>query len=390
MNSHFLTSGREIAVKLVEHAAAAETWSLCSTRANAMQGQSDLWRAVEPHLGKLQYAIIGLELHRSEPWILRALHDRGALRVVASSDGTFHPNVYIFRSQRTFTAILGSACFDMATLEEGCASVILTECDRDSSFAHTLESFVDRCRINSRLLTLEEIDWYERQTQECAPLLERLREVNLRRPEPLTEEAGAASLQQALPKSRPAEEHPVYEAGGVTDTPANVQEGKPQDVNTLGETPAVQQTELDTDEVMYEFRQAARGTGQMEETELLRLVARRLGYQCLGRAIEQVLKKHLRTAIRRGIITCSEDSLFANTRGIDDYSRDEVCQVLCSIMRRGRQYDRREIPALVAKHLGFSRVTDNVQTSVRSAITTAIRRGDLVSDKSGVLYRARS
>ena len=128
----------------------------------------------------------------------------------------------------------------------------------------------------------------------------------------------------------------------------------------------------------------------MEETELLRLVARRLGYQRLGRAIEQVLKKHLRTAIRRGIITRSEDLLFANTRGIDDYSRDELCQVLCSIMRRGRQYERGEISALVAKHLGFSRVTDNARTGVRSAITTAIRRGDLVSDKSGVLCRARS
>ena len=199
---------------------------MCSTRANALQGQSDLWRALEPYLAKLQYAIIGLELHRSEPWVLRALHDRGVLRVVVSSDGTFHPNIYIFRSQRTFTAILGSACFDMATLEEGCASVILTECARDSSFAHTLETFVDRCRINSRLLTLEEIDWYERQTQDCAPLLERLRKVNLRRPEPLTEEAGC-QLATGLSESRPAEEHPVYEAGGTIDAPANVQEGKP-------------------------------------------------------------------------------------------------------------------------------------------------------------------
>ena len=390
MNSQFLTSGREIAVKLVQFAAAAETWSLCSTRANAMQGQSDLWRALEPNLGKLQDAIIGLELHRSEPWVLRALHDRGVLRVVVSSDGTFHPNVYIFRSQRTFTAIVGSACFDMATLEEGCASVILTECDRDSSFAHTLETFVDRCRINSRLLTLEEIGWYERQAQEYVPLLEHLRGVNLRRPEPLPEEEDVATLQLDRVQGHHSEDHPDFEGDAATDAPVKGQEGDLKDSDATGEAPAARQTEIDTDEVMYEFRQASRGIGQMEETELLRLVARRLGYQRLGRAIEQVLKKHLRTALRRGIITRSEDLFFANTRGIDDYSRDELCQVLCSILRRGRQYDRREIPALVAKHLGFSRVTDNVRTSVRSAITTAIRRGDLVSDRSGVLYRARS
>ena len=95
MNSQFLTSGRDIAGKLLQLAAAAETWSLCSTRTNALQGQSELWRALEPYLAKLQYAIIGLELHRSEPWVLRALHDRGVLRVVVSSDGTFHPNVYL-------------------------------------------------------------------------------------------------------------------------------------------------------------------------------------------------------------------------------------------------------------------------------------------------------
>jgi hypothetical protein len=141
---------------------------------------------------------------------------------------------------------------------------------------------------------------------------------------------------------------------------------------------------------MYEFRQATRGTGQMEETELSRSVACWLGYQRLGHAIEQVLKKHLRTAIRRGIMTRSEGLLSANRRGIDGYSRDELCQVLCSISRRGRPYDRDEIPALVAKHLGFSRVTDNGRTAVRSAVTIAIRRGDLVSDRSGMLYRARS
>ena len=303
MNSQFLTSGREIAARLVQLAATAESWSLCSTRANALQGQSDLWRALEPYLAKLQYAIIGLELHRSEPWVLRALHDRGVLRVVVSSDGTFHPNIYIFRSQRTFTAIVGSACFDMAKLEEGCASVILTKCARDSSFAHTLETFVDRCRINSRLLTLAEIDWYERQTQEYAPLLERLREVNQRRPESRPEEEDVGTLQLDRVQGHHSEDHPKFEGDAATDTPASVQEGKSQDADTLGETPAVQQTELDTDEVMYEFRQAARGTGQMGQTELLRLVARRLGYQRLGRAIEQVLKKHLRTAIRRGIIT---------------------------------------------------------------------------------------
>ncbi|MBI3319209.1 MAG: hypothetical protein HYZ89_01290 [Candidatus Omnitrophica bacterium] len=372
MNSQLLTSGREVAGKLIQLAAEAETWSLCSTRANALQGQGEIWGALEPHLGKLQYAIIGLEFHLSEPWILRALHDRGVLRVVISSDGTFHPNVYIFRSHLSYAAIVGSACFDMATLENSCASAILTKCDRDSSFAYALEAFLDRCRASSRLLTPQEIDWYERQTQECAPLLERLRQVNLRRPEPLPEEEDGASSQPDFPEPRPAEDH--FE----------------KDAYANGEAPATRQTEIDTDAAMYAFRQAARGIGQMEEPELLRLVARHLGYQRLGRAIEQLLKKHLRTAIRRGIIVRSEELLFADSRRIGDYSRDEVWQVLCSVMRVGRWYDRKEVPALVAKHLGFSRVTDQVRTTVRSAITTAIRRGVLVSGTAGWICRSRS
>ena len=178
--------------------------------------------------------------------------------------------------------------------------------------------------------------------------------------------------------------------GEAADAPANDHEDDTKNADATGEAHATRQAEIDAGAAMYAFRQVARGIGQMEETELLRLVARYLGYQRLGRAIEQLLKKHLRTAIRRGIIVHADGLLSANHRGIGEYSRDELWQVLCSVMRLGKWYDREEVPALLAKHLGFSCETNHVRTTVRSAITSAIRRGVLVRGTGGWICRSRS
>ena len=136
--------------------------------------------------------------------------------------------------------------------------------------------------------------------------------------------------------------------------------------------------EVDTDDVMAAFRQAIRGQTQMDREDLLRAVAHRLGYQRLGSAIRDRLKGHLRAAIRRRIIgTEGADTVYPETRTMADYTRDELVDVVRSLVRPGRTCEREEVIEAVARHLGFARIRDTVRQPVKSAINAAIRRGVL-------------
>ena len=142
--------------------------------------------------------------------------------------------------------------------------------------------------------------------------------------------------------------------------------------------------ELDTNEVMGAFRQAARGRGTVERGELLRLVAARLGYQRLGKGIGTALKGQMRAAIRRKILGANGQTVWAETATMTDYDRDELVDTLRSVMRKNVAYDREEVIQRVARHLGFTRVGDTVAAPIRSAINAAIRRGVLGGNRATV------
>ena len=129
-----------------------------------------------------------------------------------------------------------------------------------------------------------------------------------------------------------------------------------------------------TDEVMAAFRQACRGRSEMERDELLKRASERLGFQRLGPAIREVLRGHLRAAIRRKIVVSNGSTVQAETVTIDDYHHDELIGSLQSVMRKGAVYSRQEVTENLARHLGFIRVTDAVREAVKSAINGAIRR----------------
>lgn len=134
---------------------------------------------------------------------------------------------------------------------------------------------------------------------------------------------------------------------------------------------------FDTNEVMAAFRQAARGQGAVTRDELLKEVSTILGYQRLGSKVDETLRGHLRAAIRRGIIEDDAGLVRAATTTMNDYSLEELRTALCSVMRKGTNYEREEATYAVARHLGFARVTDSVRDSIKSAINSAIRQGIL-------------
>jgi Eco57I restriction-modification methylase/MmeI, target recognition domain len=139
---------------------------------------------------------------------------------------------------------------------------------------------------------------------------------------------------------------------------------------------------FNTDEVMAAFRQAARGQGAVMREELLKEVSTILGYQRLGSKVDETLRGHLRAAIRRGIIEDDAGMVRAATTTMNDYSLEELRTALCSVMRKGTNYEREEATYAAARHLGFARVTDSVREAIKSAINSGIRQGILGYDGS--------
>ena len=135
---------------------------------------------------------------------------------------------------------------------------------------------------------------------------------------------------------------------------------------------------------MAAFRQAARGRGWTERTETLRAVAGLLGYQRLIPRLRQTLKGHMRAAIRRDILEADGDFVRALTTTINDYTREALRGTICSVMRPGTTYEREDVIRAVARHLGFSRLTDAVRNPVKSAINSAIRQQILGYDGSAL------
>jgi len=128
---------------------------------------------------------------------------------------------------------------------------------------------------------------------------------------------------------------------------------------------------------MSAFRQAARGQGWIDRNEVLRLVARHFGYGRLGRNIRAILKGHMRAAIRRQVFERDGNYVRLLTNSLTDYSRDEVREVVCSVMRKRSTYEREDVVYAVAHYLGFRRVTENARIAVKSAINSGIRQGML-------------
>lgn len=143
---------------------------------------------------------------------------------------------------------------------------------------------------------------------------------------------------------------------------------------------------IDIDDSMAAFRQAARGRGWIKRAEMLRAVARLLGYQRLIPRLKTTLQGHMRAAIRRGILEPDDDCVRALCVTMDGYTREALRDAIRSVMRSGTIYDREDVIRAVARHLGFSRVSDTVRRPIKSAINSAIRQG-VLGYEGNVIWR---
>lgn len=380
MQSRFLRSGSEVLQELVTLAQAADRWSFCASR-GVFAESSECWRALEPHLPKLKYAIVGLDLHRSEPWLLGHLHDLGVLRIVATADATFGPNIYLFNCGDEFHAIVGSVALDGTALESPFQAAVCTSCHFQSQFALAVEEFFDRCRREAQLPTMADLENYSQAFANFAPTLERAKTFHLRRRPENDDVDGPDDVDDRdVPQTERKPQPDVDEAEPVDND--NDEESQAEDDSLESR---LLPEDLETNEVMAEIRIALRSSGDLTQDELLREVAKRFGFHRLGKKIERILKGHLRAAIRRRIVARSVDgNLIPDTREITEYSRDELVKSLLAGVRPGRWYERNEAIHAAANYLGFSRRVENVREAFKSAINSAIRQRKVEADGSAI------
>ena len=151
--------------------------------------------------------------------------------------------------------------------------------------------------------------------------------------------------------------------------------------------PRARLEDFETEEVMAVFRQVLRPGGERTRLELLREVARGLGFKRLGRNIEDGLRGHLRAAIRREIVGVEGvDTVMQRSRNLADYDREEIRERL-SQMTDASGRDQEEVMRLVAAYYGFRRLTEGARAALRTAINSAIRHGVIERDGARLLRR---
>ena len=126
---------------------------------------------------------------------------------------------------------------------------------------------------------------------------------------------------------------------------------------------------------MAAFRQATRSRGLMERAELIKDTANCLGYRRLGEKIQEVLRNHLRTAIRRGIIeTDGRDRVRGGPETLAEFTLEELREMFKNVMSKRHSHEREEVIINLARYLGFSRLSEVGRTAIRAAITSGLRQ----------------
>lgn len=198
---------------------------------------------------------------------------------------------------------------------------------------------------------------------------------------------GRAKKTPADPKTPAQNEGPGLFDDGQAGGPAR---RKARRSAAGGEARAMPSGAFETDGVMAAFRSACWGAGEVPEDELLREVARRLGYQRLGSSIRETLRGHLRAAIRRGIVERVAggrgDTLKGATPLISGYDDEALLAAIRSVLRKGEERDRDEVTRAVAAHLGFVRVTDAIADRMKAVYRVGVRRGVLGGER-GTVWR---
>lgn len=145
----------------VDACAWAEDIHLCLAWIEPGDTQGPAYADLAPYEGKIRQAIVGLTRFQSHPTLLRRLHRASVLRLVSSVDGSFSPNLYVFRRGSRVRTMVASAPFTASRLSKPCESFVVVEAPQDDPFEVRSSQLLDRCRALAHVPSRSELDAYE-------------------------------------------------------------------------------------------------------------------------------------------------------------------------------------------------------------------------------------
>ncbi len=397
ISANFLSTPSKILSTIEQSAEWCKEWSFAVASAHAEGGCAKMWNAIEPNLAKLKYAIVGLEspsdgpwapyiLHErevlriTEPWILRELHEIGALRIVDAKIKDFNPRLYIFQKGEALHIIVGSAEFSARafTTSEECAVKI--EAALGHPFAVSAIAYMNKCLGHARMMTSSEITSYSQiyigmrsDNQDVEAYNEFTND------DELVDILETQSLEQSEATNCSEEQSDEFLDENLDDTKGNSAERQ------RTRSPE----EISQEEILVTIRQIFsrydKGKG-IEREEALRMIASELGYARLGYRARGRIEKEMVAASRRNIVRGERGIVFAETKTIDDYSRDDLKRFLLAVMARKWWQQDKAIKA-VSSYLGFRKMTESINNSFRSAINGLLRQNLLERDGENLRER---
>lgn len=151
----------------VDACAWADDIHMCLGWLEPGDAQGPAFSDLAPHTAKVKQAIVGLARFQSYPSLLWRLYRSSVLRLVSTVDGSFSPNLYVFRRGTSVRTLVASAPFTASRLSKPCESFVVFEGDQDHAFSLRALQLLDRCRALAHLPTRVELEAYEHAWAEC-------------------------------------------------------------------------------------------------------------------------------------------------------------------------------------------------------------------------------
>lgn len=158
MATKVLTSRTELNSELQRLVDWADELHLAYAWVSTTNGRASHWRNLA--LEKVASAVVGVHFNQTEPYALRALAKRGALRVIADTAGVFHPKLLLGVNGDSGRALVGSSNFTSGGFGANVEMNVLLSGSMDTSPLADVSGFLSQL-ARHRLAFEPSDDWLD-------------------------------------------------------------------------------------------------------------------------------------------------------------------------------------------------------------------------------------
>jgi len=128
--------------------------------ASTAGGKGKHWQLVAANHNKLTEAVVGIQFHQTEPEALFKLHSWNKLNIVYDTAGVFHPKLYLFENETSFSLLTGSSNFTAGGFHKNIESNVLIKGNKTESIFSEIQGFYRLCKEKSRIPDDSELEAY--------------------------------------------------------------------------------------------------------------------------------------------------------------------------------------------------------------------------------------